>query len=395
MTIGELLEKWLAAKVERGALRGDTADEYRDSITRFLIPYLGHHRLVDLRGGHITQAYDAMRRDRRKAIEEAETVNVQRRAEAEARNRVKHSGRPRVPHLAGVPRPLGPLTIRRIHTPLSSALASAKKAGHIPANPAVDAELPRLDEPKVVVWDAEQVGAFLDAIEGHRMCPLYHLAAYTGMRRGELVGLSWDDVDLEAGRITVRWQITDKHYRKARAVEKAGRRGDYRSRPKTKAGEDRLVDIDDLTVEVLRAWRDQQRRERRDWGRAYVDLHDQHGPLHLVFTRENGAPLDPTRVTIQFAELARRTGLPHLKFHGLRHFAISLQLEAGVDVTVIAMRVGHTSPALIRKVYGHLIGTVGKRAAEATASLVPRRAHQPTSTSTPPRASGGSTAWVG
>jgi integrase len=94
-----------------------------------------------------------------------------------------------------------------------------------------------------------------------------------------------------------------------------------------------------------------------------------------VFTRENGAPLDPGRVTIVFAELAKRAGLPHLKFHGLRHFAISLMLEAGVDVTIIAMRVGHTSPALIRQVYGHLFGTVGKRAAETTASLVPRQAH--------------------
>jgi integrase len=280
-----------------------------------------------------------------------------------------------VPHLVAVPRPLGPLTIRRIHTPLSSALASARRAGAIAYNPARDAEFPPADSPKVKVWDAEQVGLFLDAIEGHRLHPLYHLAAYTGMRRGELVGLSCADVDLDAGRVTVRWQITDKHYRKARAAEKQRQRGEYRSKPKTKAGEDRVVDIDELAVEVLRAWRDQQLRERTGWGLSYVDLHDQHGPLNLVFTRENGAPLDPARVTVVFAELAKRVGLPHLKFHGLRHFAISLQLEAGVDVTVIAMRVGHTSPALIRQVYGHLIGTVGKRAAEGTASLVPRKAH--------------------
>ena len=373
--LSEWLTEWLAAKVERRALRDDTAAEYRDSITRYLVPYLGNYRLADLRGGHITAAYDEMCRDRRKAIEEAEAINEQRRAEAAAKNRVKHSGRLRVPRLVAVPRPLGPLSIRRIHTPLSSALASARRAGAISYNPAADAEFPPADSPKVKVWDAEQVGLFLDAIEGHRLHPLYHLAAYTGMRRGELCGLSWDDVDLDAGRITVRWQITDKHYRKARAAEKQGRRGEYRSKPKTKAGEDRPVDIDELTVEVLRAWRDQQRRERTEWGPAYVDLHDQHGPLDLVFTRENGAPLDPGRVTIVFAELAKRAGLPHLKFHGLRHFAISLMLEAGVDVTIIAMRVGHTSPALIRQVYGHLIGTVGKRAAETTASLVPRQAH--------------------
>lgn len=81
---------------------------YRDDITLYLVPYLGHHRLVDLCGGDITQAYDGMRRDRNRAIAKAEKLNDQRRAEAEAENRVKHSGRPRVPHLVPVPRPIGP-----------------------------------------------------------------------------------------------------------------------------------------------------------------------------------------------------------------------------------------------------------------------------------------------
>src|SRR5262249_46510838 len=76
----------------------------------------------------------------------------------------------------------------------------------------------------------------------------------------------------------------------------------------------------------------------------------------------------------KFVRLVRDAGLSHLKLHGLRHMNISLQLEAGVSETVIAMRVGHTSPALIKSTYGHLIGTVGQRAAEATASLVPRKA---------------------
>src|SRR5947208_16160012 len=71
--------------------------------------------------------------------------------------------------------------------------------------------------------------------------------------------------------------------------------------------------------------------------------------------------------------MVKDAGLAHLKLHGIRHINISLQLEAGVSETIIAMRVGHTSPALIRSTYGHLIGTVGQRAAEATAALVPRQ----------------------
>lgn len=299
---------------------------------------------------------------------------MQRRAEAAEKNKVKHSGRPRVPHLVPVPRPLGPLTMRRIHNVLSGALKSAVKGGLIPRNPAPDAELPDAVQPKVKVWTAEQLGAFLDAIEGQRLYALYHLAAFAGMRRGELCGISWDDVDLDAGRIIVRWQITDKNYREARRAEKRGEPGRYRTKPKTRAGEDRPVDLDAASVAVLAAWRARQQKEAEDWGTSYINVADDDGPYNLVFTRENGAPLDPGLTYSTFVALVKNAGLAHLKLHGLRHINISLQLDAGVSETIIAMRVGHTSPALIRSTYGHLIGTVGQRAAEATASLVPRKA---------------------
>lgn len=375
MTLGQWLPKWLAARIERGELRDSTAADYRDSIDRYLIPRLGHLRLIDLRAAHITAAYDAMRRERVEAIKTAMEINDQRRAEAEAKNQVKHSGRPRVPHLVAVPRPLGPLTMRRIHNTLSGALKSAVKGGLIPRNPAPDAELPKAVQPKVKVWTADQLGVFLDAIEGQRLYPLYHLAAFAGMRRGELCGISWDDVDLDGGRITVRWQIGDKSYRAAKAAEKRGERGAYRTKPKTRAGEDRVVDLDELSIKVLRAWRKTQTAERLEWGPAYVNPVDGDGnPYNLVFTREDGSPLDPGQTYTTFVKLVRDAGLSHLKLHGLRHINISLQLDAGVSETIIAMRVGHTSPTLIRSTYGHLIGTVGKRAAEATASLVPRKA---------------------
>jgi integrase len=380
ITLAEWLPKWLTARIERGELRDTTAADYHDSITRYLIPRLGAYKLVDLHAAHITAAYDAMRRDRAARITEAQEINVQRRAEADAKNKVKHSGWPRVPHLVKVPRPLGPLTMRRIHNVLSGALKSATRAGLIPRNPAPDAELPKAVQPKVKVWTAEQLGAFLDTTEGHRLYPLYHLAAFAGMRRGELCGISWDDVDLDhnqGGRITVRWQITEQNYRKAIAAQKHGRPAKYRTKPKTRAGEDRIVDLDAVSTEVLRAWQKQQQQERDEWGTDYHHPHDENGDKYnLVFTRENGEPLDPGRTYTEFVRLVRDAGLAHLKLHGLRHLNISLQLEAGVSETIIAMRVGHTSPTLIRSTYGHLIGTVGQRAAEATAALVPRRLKQ-------------------
>jgi integrase len=282
-----------------------------------------------------------------------------------------------------VPRPLGAATMKRINNTLSAALKSAVKAGLISKNPATDAELAKVVTPPVKVWNAEQLGAFLDAIEGQRLYPLYHLAAFAGMRRGELCGISWDDVDLDQGKIVVRWQITYKRYRAARAAETRGEHGNYRTKPKTPAGEDRVVDLDAMSVEVLRTWRKVQDSERDEWGSAYHDPTGEDGtPYNLVFTREDGSPLDPNATYAVFVRLVRRAGFDHLKLHGLRHINISLQLDAGVSETVIAMRVGHSSPALIRSTYGHLIGTVGRRAAEATAALVPRNTAEPANLST-------------
>jgi integrase len=372
MTVGQWLPVWLATRYERGEIRDGTAEGYRDNIDRYLIPRLGHIRLVDLRGTHLTAAYDAIRRDRAAQFTAVQAVNDQRRAQAAATNAVRHPGRPRVAKLVQVPRPLSPQTMRRIHNTLSGALRSATRAGLIPRNPAPDAELPKLVRSKINVWTAQQLGAFLDAIEGQRLYPLYHLAAFAGLRRGELCGLSWDDIDLDTGQVTVRWQITQRSYDLAQKAEKEGRAATYRTRPKTPAGEDRIIDLDAATVNVLRQWQRTQLLERLEWGPAYARLINDH--CELVFTSEDGQPLDPGRTYRTFITLIRRAGLSHLKLHGLRHLNVSLQLEAGVSETIIAMRIGHTSPALIRSTYGHLIGTVGRRAAEATAALVPRNA---------------------
>lgn len=141
--------------------------------------------------------------------------------------------------------------MRRIHHTLSGALRTATRAGLIPRNPAPDAELPQPIRSKPTIWTAQQLGAFLDAIGGQRLYPLYHLAAFAGMRRGELCGLSWDDIDLDTGRAIVRWQITQHSYSAARKAEQEGRPGRYRTKPKTLAGEDRIVDLDAATVHVL------------------------------------------------------------------------------------------------------------------------------------------------
>ena len=111
----------------------------------------------------------------------------------------------------------------------------------------------------------------------------------------------------------------------------------------------------------------QQASERLAWGPSYENRDD------LVFTRENGAPLDPDQVYKRFVRLVGRSGLPMIPLHHLRHVSASLQLAAGVDIAVVSKRLGHSKIDLTSDTYGHLIGAAGKNAAEAAAALVPRR----------------------
>jgi integrase len=343
-TVGEYLAAWIEVKVANG-LRATTERSYRQHIRDHLVPQLGRLRLRDLRPGHV----EAMLR----------TVKA------------------------------GPTTRRRVHATLRSALSDAQRRQLIPYNPADTKRvtLPKATRPKVQVWQPAELGRFLDAIGQHRLGALYELDALTGLRRGELLGLRWSDVDLEAGRLTVRQQVVQL----SRPVEEiepcalcgAKHRGILFGRPKTTSGEDRLVDLDDGSVGVLLAHRLAQDAERGEWGSAYAD----HG---LVFAREDGNPLAPDQVTKQFRALAVEHGLPPQKLHGLRHGMASLQLAAGVDIAVVSKTLGHGSISITADTYGHLLGGVGKDAARRAAGLVPRgRREQIVSTTDPDNESAG------
>jgi integrase len=182
-------------------------------------------------------------------------------------------------------------------------------------NVATFAETPRVTRPKVKPWEPEQLGHWLDTIIGERLYPLYHLAAFTGLRRGELCGLSWDDVNLDAERVVVWSQITGRTYRAARAAEKQGRPRPYRTRVKTSDGEARIVDLDKVTVDVLGLWRKKQVAERLAWGAAWSNREN------LVFTRQDGSPIDPDWVYKNFVRLVKRSGIPVVPLHHLRQVA--------------------------------------------------------------------------
>jgi len=239
------------------------------------------------------------------------------------------AARRHVPHLPGKlwgTRPLSEAGIRRRHVVLVSALNDAMARKLIPASPAsairfkLRKQKPLLwTQPRIqrwretgirpavsMVWSPEMTGAFLDAAESDRLSPLFHVAAYFGLRRGELAGLCWADVDLEHRRI---------HVRQAQAG--AGL-------DSTKSEDsDRVITIDAGTATVLKDWRDLQAFEALKWEDAWTDT-------GYVFTTELGQPLRGAFISEHFKVLVKSADLPVVRFHDLRHGSASLLKMSGV-----------------------------------------------------------------
>ncbi len=321
-TVAAFLTKWLEDKIGDGGLRPSSALMYRRYVEMDLIPGLGRTRLSDLTEGQVEAFLRGLRA------------------------KDKKTGEPK----------RGAVTVRRIHAVLRSALGDAKQKRLVAFNAAVDVALPAVKISKVRPWEPEDVAKFLDSVGSHRLGVLYELAVFSGLRRGEVTGLRWADIDVSKRVLTVRTQ----------RVQVGG--SVVEGKPKTKAGEDRRVDLGERSIGALMAHRLSQELEREEWGEAYEDD-------GLVFAKENGAALLPQYVTRTFDALVARAGVRRVKFHDLRHTAASLMLSSGVDIAIVSKRLGHSSLGVSADVYSHLIGNAGRSAADAAESLVPPRVH--------------------
>jgi integrase len=198
--------------------------------------------------------------------------------------------------------------------------------GHVTRNVADLAQPPRPAMPEMKVWDIEQLRAFLDSVRDDRLYAAWLLMVTTGMRRGEVLGSRWSDVNLDVGRVSVVRTLTVV---RAQVLV---------SEPKTAKGH-RAVALDAATVAALRVHRRQQREERLALAEAWVD------PA-LVFTLEAGSQIHPTRFSKWFAQHAQRAGLPVIRLHDLRHSYATAALSAGIPAKVVSERLGHANVSI-------------------------------------------------
>lgn len=247
-------------------------------------------------------------------------------------------------------KPLSAKTVQCVGGVLHKALRDAVRLRKIRSNPATDAELPKLTGSTATSWTATEAATFLASLDGERLAPMWGLVLATGLRRGELLGLRWQDVDLNAGRL----QVVEQRI----VVDGQVLVGE----PKTDAGK-RSMRLDAATVATLRAWRKTTLAERLAAGEAYEGS-------ERVFVDELGREPHPETVTGWWAAAVKKAGVRHVRLHDGRHTAATLMLRAGVHPGVVQKRLGHTKVATTLGIYGHVDESDDQAAADALGGLL-------------------------
>lgn len=318
ITLGDYLnERWLPTK--QAQLRPSTFASYRNNVELHIAPRIGSIPLQKLQPEDLDTFYAELLRNGR-------------------RN--------------GDGGGLAPKTVRIIHGIIRKALADAHRKGTVTRNVADLADPPKIrvgGSREMTVWSADELRTFLASLEGSDWYTPIFLAANTGMRRGEVLGLTWRNVDLDAARLVVDQQIL--------SVEYEARVADVKT-----TNSRRTIDLDPRTVAVVRAWRRHQLEQKMSTGRR--------GDDEFVFTRPDGGPIHPDFFSQSWDRLMRDSGIRRIRLHDLRHTHATILLKAGVPVKVVSERLGHSSPAFTMTVYQHVLPGMQADAAAAFSAAV-------------------------
>ncbi len=304
ITLAEYLHRWLNGPVKTKNLKPITVEQYEQQIRVHIVPSLGRIKLSKLSPELVQDFYDSK-----------------------------------------IASGLKPASVRYIHAVLHNALEHAHKRRLIPDNVAAKTDPPKVRPSEIQPLDAEQTRTLLDAARTEPLGSLYTVAATAGLRIGELLALRWTDVDLEQGVIRV-----------SRTLSRA-KSGPRFTTPKN--GKGRSLTLTKQAVEALRSHRKAQNEVRLRLGTLWED----NG---LVFASETGKPLTRDFVDRRsFKPLLKRSGLPEMKLHDLRHTCATLLLSRGVHPKYVQELLGHASIVMTLNRYSHWISSMGDQTARA------------------------------
>lgn len=306
-TVASYFESWLQQKKQY--VRPGTYNMYAWVVNYHLVPRLGVVKLSKLTPQHLLAAYDEMQEDG-----------------------------------------LSPQTAKHVHKILNDGLETAVKWGMVDTNVAKLVKAPKVPKKEMRVWDEKQLAQFFREFTNERYYTLFLVAATTGMRRGEVLGLKWGDIDFEKKKLSVR-----------RAYVR-GYDGYTFQEPKTAAGV-RTIALPEQTIKAL--------KKHRRWQLADRLAVEHYENQDLVFCQRNGDPLTPQQLEgVWYYFFRKKTKLPYIRFHDLRHTHASLLLKAGVHPKVVSERLGHSSVTITLDRYSHLLPGLQEAAAAKFDELV-------------------------
>ena len=303
-TVAQFMEHWLVTYAASNT-RPRTQMGYRAHIRRHVGRHIGGIQLQLLRAEHIQRMYQAMLND----------------------------------GLSGT-------TVRNVHRILSQALGHAVKWSELVRNPADAVTAPRPTPSRIKMWNPPTLNRFLDQCEISRFSDLYRFTMRTGLRRGELLGLRWKDVDLKDKRLMV-----------VNTLQRIDGQGLLEAPPKTSRSR-RSLALGQEAMAILRSVRSKQLEQRLRAGPAWRDT-------GYVFTLSDGRPIEPGSVTRDFRATVVKLGLSELNLHGLRHAFATLMLLAGVSAKVVSEMMGHSSVMVTLDTYSHVVQGLQEHAVSA------------------------------
>ena len=298
MTLAHWLNIWSAEYWND--IKESTCASYRATIKNHIIPNLGAVKLDSLNAHTIQQFLNSLSKEQ--------------------------DG-----HIA-----LNPKTVHNVHGVLHKALAQAVAIGYLRSNPTDACTLPKKIHKKITPLDENTMAAFLDAIKGHRFEYIYLTTVFTGMRRGEVCGLTWDCVDLERGVITINKQLQ----------KVPNSPGEFHLVP-TKNSKRRTITAAPFVVKLLKRHKAQQAEAQLKAGPLWEDT-------GFVFCNEIGERLSPNTVYHNYKRLVASIGLPQARLHDLRHSFAVASLRAGDDLKTVQENLGHATASFTLDVYGHV-----------------------------------------
>lgn len=335
-----LISEWLPAM--KGKVKPSTYLSYETHVNRHINPDLGRVQLHKVSPAMLEAFYGRLLTEPRKPTEQPQH---KAKAKPEDQRRPEKDAPEQMP-------PLSPLTVRKIHATLHKALSDAMRKDKIARNPAEAVDPPARksgNTHEMKTWSAKELRAFLESTKSTRHYPLWLTLATTGMRRGEALGLRWQDVDFPKARLSVQQNRLSVGYKVTTGSPKTGR--------------GRTISLDPATVAVLKSLRKTQLEEkmlRKNTG--YTDS-------GLVFRREDGEGHHPDLISQSFVKAVRDSGQPRIRLHDLRHTHATLALQAGIHAKVVQERLGHANIGITLDVYSHAIPGMDEQAASKIAAL--------------------------